>query len=1000
MDDLDSLGAEVLSIALIGPDAERRRAVASSLSHYRGAEVREFSAYPPAIDDVPRLLEEAFDFVIIDLDSNPEYALELVESICVNDSATVIVYSSMTNQDQVVRCMRAGAREFLDPPFDQNKVAEALQRASAHLREIVRPAKATRGRLMVFLGAKGGSGVTTIACNFAIALAQEPTQRTLLVDLGLPLGDAALNLGIAPEYSIEDALKDPGQLDSTLLHDLLAKHESGVSVLAGSSRVSEAPAAPGAAVDKLVAVAREEFDYVVVDIGSRLDLMGTALFRDAYKIYLVTQAGTSELRNSSLLISRFFSEANPKLEIVINRFEPGHPGVTEESISKALGRPVRWRIPDDYDAARQMPNNVSALSIASSPFSHLMLEMTSTVVEHPLTQGKNNGQNLRGRARSIPEKIPMAENPLSILNAGAVSSSARVVNEGPPPVAAWPTPTIAWPEPAPIAFGTPLSSAQLNATTSAKGTFVYTPGPGYILPIGTHTLWATFTPAVGAMVQSAVTITVAKATPNVAWPTPAMIPFGAALGEAQLNARASVPGIFVYTPGAGEVLVAGTHTLSVTFTPTDTDKFTQAQATVSVSVAKAIPTIAWSTPDPIRNGTPLGGAQLNATASVPGSFAYMPDAGEVLATGVHTLSVMFTPADPGKYTTAKAIVRVTVARTPLAISWPTPEPIPFGTPLGTIQLNATASVPGTFAYKPGVGAVLAAGNHTPSVTFTPRDTSLYSTAQAAVALTVETAVPAISWQAPESILFGTPLGAAQLNAIAPIPGKFDYTPATGEALEPGAHTLSVTFTPADTMNYEKSRASVPLTVARLTPTEINWPAPPAIQYGTALSSSELNATASVPGTFVYVPSAGIVLAPGKHTLSLTFTPAETERYGPAQAAVALEVEALPDTSSLLSAASQSPLLQTAAAQYPTPADEAAEWEGRPSFHVTRQDPITREQSIPRQESIPPPEIQREMRTLEVVTNNTPNPQSPREVRTYKGVVYEKGEDGQWHRQQK
>ena len=1006
LNDLDSLGVEVLSIALIGPDAERRLAVASALSYCRGAEVREFSAYPPALDDVPRLIEEAFDVVIIDLDSNPEYALELVESICVKDSATVMVYSSMTNQEQVVRCMRAGAREFLDPPFDQNKVSEALVRASSHLRPKARPAKATRGRLLVFLGAKGGSGVTTIACNFAIALAQEPTQRTLLVDLGLPLGDAALNLGIASEYSTEDALRDPGQLDSTLLHDLLAKHESGVSVLAGPSKVSDAPAAPGAAIDKLVSVAREEFDYVVVDVGSRLDLMGTALFRDAYKIYLVTQAGISELRNSSLLISRFFSEGNPKLEIVINRFEPGNPGVTEENISKALGRPVRWRIPDDYDATRRMPNNGSPLSIASSPFSHLILEMTNSVVEHPLTQGKNSGHNLRDLGRSIAERIPVAENPPSIPYAGTISPNSTPAHDGPPPVAAWPTPTVAWPAPAPIPFGTPLSGDQLNATASVKGTFVYTPGPGYILPVGTHTLWATFTPAIGAMVQSAVSITVAKATPKIAWSTPAMIPCGAALGEAQLNARASVPGIFIYTPGAGEVLGAGAHTLSVTFTPTDTDKYTKAQATVSVSVARATPTISWPTPMPIHNGTPLGDAQLNATASVPGSFAYMPDAGEVLATGMHTLSVIFTPADPGKYTTAKATVQVNVTRTPLAIAWPTPDPITFGTPLGTIQLNATASVPGTFAYKPGVGAVLAAGKHTPSVTFTPRDTSLYSTAQAAIALTVETAVPAISWQAPEPIPFGTPLSAAQLNATAPIPGRFDYSPAAGEVLEAGAHTLSVTFTPADTMNYERSRASVPLTVARLTPTEINRPTPSAIQYGTALSSTELNATASVPGTFVYAPSAGIVLTPGKHSLSFTFIPADTEHYATVQAAVALDVVALADTASLLSAASRTPFLQTAAAVYTTPADEAAEWEGRPSGIIGRQETIARQQStarqesIPRQESTPRQESPRETRTLEVVTNNPPKPQSPREVRTYKGVVYEKGEDGQWHRQQK
>ena len=114
----DSIGAEVMSIALIGPDEERRKAVSRALAECRGAEVREFSSYPTTLDDVPRLLRQHYDVIIIDLDSNREFALELVESICATDSATVMVYAEMTDRDRVFRSMRAGAREFLTPPFD------------------------------------------------------------------------------------------------------------------------------------------------------------------------------------------------------------------------------------------------------------------------------------------------------------------------------------------------------------------------------------------------------------------------------------------------------------------------------------------------------------------------------------------------------------------------------------------------------------------------------------------------------------------------------------------------------------------------------------------------------------------------------------------------------------------------------------------------------------------------------------------------------------------
>ena len=111
----ESFGSDPLSIALIGPDEERRKAAAGALAEFQGGEVREFSSYPPGLDDLPRLLEQRYDVIIMDLDSNPEYALELVESICANGTVTVMVYSAKTDPDLLVRCMRAGAREYLTP---------------------------------------------------------------------------------------------------------------------------------------------------------------------------------------------------------------------------------------------------------------------------------------------------------------------------------------------------------------------------------------------------------------------------------------------------------------------------------------------------------------------------------------------------------------------------------------------------------------------------------------------------------------------------------------------------------------------------------------------------------------------------------------------------------------------------------------------------------------------------------------------------------------------
>jgi RHS repeat-associated protein len=73
-------------------------------------------------------------------------------------------------------------------------------------------------------------------------------------------------------------------------------------------------------------------------------------------------------------------------------------------------------------------------------------------------------------------------------------------------------------------------------------------------------------------------------TPTITWPTPSAIALGTALSGTQLNATATVPGTFVYTPAAGTVLPAGTQTLSVTFTPANTVDYTAATKTVSLTV--------------------------------------------------------------------------------------------------------------------------------------------------------------------------------------------------------------------------------------------------------------------------------------------------------------------------------------------------------------------------------------------------------------------------------
>jgi hypothetical protein len=443
-----------------------------------------------------------------------------------------------------------------------------------------------------------------------------------------------------------------------------------------------------------------------------------------------------------------------------------------------------------------------------------------------------------------------------------------------------------------VATQTVTISDATNGATIYYTTNGTNPGPGSTVYSGPITVSASetvraiavsSTTTQSAVASAAYTINTQATTALITWPTPAAIPYGTALGAAQLNATSAVAGSFSYSPASG-ILTAGSHTLTATFTPTDTVNYSTTTTSVTLTVSKATPAITWAAPAAIPYGTALGATQLDATSAVAGSFSYSPASG-ILTAGSQTLTATFTPTDTVDYSTTTTFVTLTVSKVTPAITWAAPAAIPYGTALGATQLDATSAVAGSFSYSPAAG-ILTAGSQTLTATFTPTDTTDYSTATASLTLTVSEATPTITWPAPAAIVYGTALGANQLDATSAVAGSFSYSPAAG-ILTAGSHTLTATFTPTDTTDYSTTTSSVTLTVNKATPA-ITWPTPAAIPFGTALSAPQLNATSTVAGSFSYSPAAGILTA-GSQALTATFTPTDTTDYNTTTASVTLTV---------------------------------------------------------------------------------------------------------------
>ncbi|HEX7827796.1 MAG TPA: hypothetical protein VF477_23090, partial [Mycobacterium sp.] len=335
------------------------------------------------------------------------------------------------------------------------------------------------------------------------------------------------------------------------------------------------------------------------------------------------------------------------------------------------------------------------------------------------------------------------------------------------------------------------------------------------------------------------TFTIGQATPAINWVTPSSIVFGTALGGTQLNATASVPGSFTYTPASGTVLGAGAaQTLSVSFTPNDAVNYATATKTVTIDVTKADPTITWATPANIVYGTALSSTQLNASTNSPGAITYSPALGAVLNGGPQTL--MVSVAATQNFNAATKSVTLVVDQADQVITWANPADITYGTALSATQLNATTSGDGALTYSPVSGTVLGAGSGQ-TLTVNAAATTNYKAASKSVSINVGKATPAITWATPASITYGVALSLTQLNATSPVPGAFTYTPAAGAVLDAGSQTLSVSFAPTDAANYNPATATVTLAITKADPT-ITWNNPADIVYGTQLSSTQLNAT--------------------------------------------------------------------------------------------------------------------------------------------------------------
>jgi pilus assembly protein CpaE len=268
--------------------------------------------------------------------------------------AAVFVTGPSVSADFVIEVIRAGAVEFLRRPVQGGDLAAALEK----LLRIRRPAQsvARPGRITSVFSTKGGLGVTTVATNLAVCLAERAAGRTILIDLDTRQSDVATFLNLRPTYSVVDALENPDRLDASFLQGLVVRHASGLVVLPGPTRVERGQLV-AEQVKVMLEIIRSHFDHVILDLRHDLDPGTIAALEASETVFFLTSLTVSALRSAAAGLAAFrHLGLNPqRVKAVIMREGTGED-VTLKHAHETLGVPIHWRTPSDY------PTVVSAIN--------------------------------------------------------------------------------------------------------------------------------------------------------------------------------------------------------------------------------------------------------------------------------------------------------------------------------------------------------------------------------------------------------------------------------------------------------------------------------------------------------------------------------------------------------------------------------------------------------------------------------------------------------------
>jgi pilus assembly protein CpaE len=315
------------------------------------------------------------DLVVVDIRADASSGMAAIERLRASSgSLAVFVIAAASEPELILQAMRAGANEFFPwTAVDGSAAAHATEESfhGAVRRSAARREAATAGAkppcvTHAFLGAKGGAGTTTVAVNCAVELARLTKRPTVIVDLKVCLGEVALFLGVRPRFTVLDAIENLHRLDKDFLKELVAKHKSGLDILAASEQFDRPNAQDAGAIEELLRVLTRAYDYVVIDGGNVINSCVSAALYAADTIFLVTNPDVPSIRNAQRLVERVrqLGAGSERIKVLLNRVSDQHL-IAPKQIETALGYGIHHTFSSDYRTVSTALNSGVPLALTN-----------------------------------------------------------------------------------------------------------------------------------------------------------------------------------------------------------------------------------------------------------------------------------------------------------------------------------------------------------------------------------------------------------------------------------------------------------------------------------------------------------------------------------------------------------------------------------------------------------------------------------------------------------